>query len=211
MAKTVMTDAAKALEKKSEYSEDIVCVDTGGPHASGQVRTYGVEEDCWNGTPFQNAGFRLLDLASWLYSEGGCCSYLASVSDDGSAAVHEVAFDDDGRPEDVDRVEELGPLFWLDQAMVAAIKVGGDRAHGGDVAAAVEAWLEVGFDAGEAGEWLEAGVFNADAARALYDADIAPARVAGPCGVDGGGYTLGYRYANRDVTLDDVKRAIEDD
>lgn len=153
----------------------------------------------------------MIDVAYYLHSEGGCCSYLAQIADDGSAEIWEVEFDDDDRPVDIDYIDDLEPYFWLDQDMLAVIEAGGDRAHGGDIESAVEAWLEVDFTAKEAEAWLEAGVFDADAAHELYRADVTPEQVDIAWEANGYHETLGYCYANRDVTLDEVKAVIEDE
>jgi hypothetical protein len=68
-------------------------------------------------------------------------------------------------------------------------------------------WAETGFTFDIITEYIEAGCFCADSAKILAEAGIAPAHLTI---VDEDNRTLGHRFANSDISLDALKRAIGD-
>lgn len=205
----MMTKAAKYLQNLPEYNEDICCVDS-GRQASDPVMIYG--QQGWTSTPFQNAGFRLEYLVRWLHAEGGCCTFLADIGAKGSAEIYRVSVEetDDGdgyvtRTFSGRHEEDLPDYCWLDQDMVVALLSRGATFHGGDIPFHAEEWLDNDFDAEDAGRWMDAGVFNASAAKTLQDEGVEPDEAAKTMN---DGFSLGYRYANKDLSLQEFFRAL---
>lgn len=86
-------------------------------------------------------------------------------------------------------------------AVAASIYPYGDWAHGGDVIGTARAWLE--SDQSErVSDWIDAGVWDADAAARLAALDIQPRDVAIRVECCGQRNTLGYWVANRDISAE---------
>jgi hypothetical protein len=75
-----------------EFGDDTAVVWRGG-NASDPVWVWG--DGGWTSTPFQNAGTRIKDIASWLNSEGGMPSSVADLHSDGSATLYSVEMEED--------------------------------------------------------------------------------------------------------------------
>lgn len=113
-AEEIRTAAAEALEASSDY-RDNVCVMWEGVNASSPTKIFGRKG--WTSTPFQNANGGPLKVARWLWSQGGCPSYIADLNSDGSAAVYAVEFAEEsdeegtgviaGEPLDLTRYEDV--------------------------------------------------------------------------------------------------------
>lgn len=67
---------------------------------------------------------------------------------------------------------------------------------------AAQAWTDAGFDDEMAARWLEARCFDAPAARALAELDVAPEQAAVRTRDGGDGYvdTIAYKVAAGDLT-----------
>ena len=90
------------------------------------------------------------------------------------------------------------------QTMEEVIRHYGDWAHGGEPTKIIHEWEVARFTPDEADEWLAAGVFTAEAARTLADANVTPELAAKVADEEiGFGYcaTIGYKLANNDVSL----------
>ena len=74
-------------------------------------------------------------------------------------------------------------------------------AHGGDVMGTARAWLESG-EAHRVSQWLDAGVFDADAAARLAGVGLQPHEVAVRVERSGQRNTLGYWVANGDISAE---------
>lgn len=79
---------------------------------------------------------------------------------------------------------------------------------------AAREWLSAGFDDPEEVEgWLKARCFDASAARALEDAGLTPEQAALRTRAGAADYedTVGYKYANGDLSTDEARRVITSD
>ena len=96
------------------------------------------------------------------------------------------------------------------QTMEEVIEHYGTWAHGGEPAKVIHEWEVARFAPDEADEWLAAGVFTAQAARTLADANVTPDAVRPLGSWEWGGYTgtIGYKFANGDASLAQVLNCI---
>lgn len=83
--------------------------------------------------------------------------------------------------------------------VAAAIYPYGDWAHGGDVIGTARSWLSSG-EAHRVSQWLDAGVFDADAAARLAAVGLRPKDVAVRVECCGQRAELGYWVANGDIS-----------
>ena len=93
--------------------------------------------------------------------------------------------------------------------VAAAIYPYGDWAHGGDVIGAARAWLSSG-EAHRVSQWLDAGVFDADAAVRLAALKIRPKDVAVRVECCGRRAELGYWVANGDISPERAAEIVRD-
>ena len=85
--------------------------------------------------------------------------------------------------------------------VAAAIYPYGDWAHGGDVIGTARSWLESG-EARRVSQWLDAGVFDADAAARLAAVGLRPRDAAVRVECCGQESELGYWVANGDISAE---------
>ncbi len=83
--------------------------------------------------------------------------------------------------------------------------VAGCSADSSEVERVSREWCEAGFEPARAAKWWDAGVFTPEAASELLAADLAPNVVKGHK-IDG--YSVGYRFANKDIALPTLLRVI---
>ena len=93
--------------------------------------------------------------------------------------------------------------------VAAAIYPYGDWAHGGDVIGTARSWLESG-EAERMQEWLDAGVFDADAAARLAAVGLRPHEVAVRIECSGQRNTLGYWVANGDISAERAAQLVRE-
>ena len=89
-----------------------------------------------------------------------------------------------------------------------------DAVGGANPDAAARAWLDAGFaDAEEVDDWLGARCFDPRRAQALDAAGITPEQAALRTREGRGGYeeTVGYKFAQGDLTLEEARRIITSD
>lgn len=86
--------------------------------------------------------------------------------------------------------------------MIDVVNAFGEWAHGGDPEGTTREWELAGFDPEQAREWLEAGCFDAWAARKLADAGFTPelAATRTDAGI-GNEETIAYKVSNGDLTV----------
>ena len=82
-------------------------------------------------------------------------------------------------------------------------------AHGDDVMGTARSWLESG-EAERMQEWLDAGVFDADAAARLAAVGLRPHEVAVRVERSGQRNTLGYWVANRDISAEQAAEIVRE-
>ena len=93
--------------------------------------------------------------------------------------------------------------------VAAAIYPYGDWAHGGDVIGTARSWLESG-EAHRVSQWLDVGVFDADAAARLAALEIRPKDVAVRVECCGQESELGYWVANGDISPERAAEIVRD-
>lgn len=90
----------------------------------------------------------------------------------------------------------------LDEMMAV---VDSDFARGNDdVAEVAQEWIDAGFAVAEAGQWLAARCFRADAAAELRDAGVSSAGARRIWAGQGGTQTIGEAVANGYLDADDA-------
>jgi hypothetical protein len=95
--------------------------------------------------------------------------------------------------------------------MEVVIRSHGDFAYGSEkVEDIAQEWRDYNFTPEEADEWLKAGCFRASDARALADIDITPKKASLDTNEGIGGYTasIGYKFSNNDLTIDQVQEIL---
>ena len=100
----------------------------------------------------------------------------------------------------------------LIRGIAAIIERHGETAHANaSIEEAARLWVNAGFeDTDEIEEWLAAGCFSAEGARALDLAGITPDQAGMRTGAGAGNYeaTIGYKIIKGDLTLEEAKRII---
>jgi hypothetical protein len=98
--------------------------------------------------------------------------------------------------------------------MIQVLRNHGSFAYGqeSDVEKVAEEWADNDFSPAQADAWLEAGCFRADDARMLADHDITPEQARQDVDDGAGSYreSIGYKFANSDLDIEDVLRLIEE-
>jgi hypothetical protein len=86
----------------------------------------------------------------------------------------------------------------------------GHFAHAGDPGGTAEAWEEVGLDAHEVDEWLEARCFSPAAARDLADAGVTPDMARMRTSAGAGDYvdTVGFKVSDGDLSPDEARELV---
>jgi hypothetical protein len=93
------------------------------------------------------------------------------------------------------------------EQFVAFVRQQGEWLTAGEPAEDVAAdWLKLNVDRDSIAQYINAGVFDRDACERLAWAGIAPAGLERSVEVCGTRMTVGYAYANNDVSLDDVRQ-----
>lgn len=94
------------------------------------------------------------------------------------------------------------------QEMVEIIAHGGDFARGSEPAQEIaDQWEAAGLSPEEAYAYLEAKCYDPEAAAALRDAGVSAAAAAAHHRYD----TIGYEVANRDLSVAEVRRLLEEE
>jgi hypothetical protein len=91
---------------------------------------------------------------------------------------------------------------------------GANALRGTDADTAARAWLDAGFtDADEVDDWLAARCFVPRRAQALDAAGVTPeqAAIRTRAGQDGYEETVGYKFAQGDLSLEEARRIITSD
>lgn len=98
--------------------------------------------------------------------------------------------------------------------MVQVLRNHGVMAYGNesDIESVAEEWEEYDFSPAEADSWLGAGCFRASDARMMADRGISPEQAGEETDEGAGAYTatIGYKFANNDLDIDDVLRLVEE-
>lgn len=83
----------------------------------------------------------------------------------------------------------------------------GHFAHGGNPDDTAETWTEVGFQADEVEEWLQARCFDPNAARDLADAGVTPEMARTQTSAGSGDYvdTVGFKVADGDIEVEEAR------
>lgn len=83
----------------------------------------------------------------------------------------------------------------------------GHFAHGGNPDDTAETWLECGFEAREADEWLSARCFDPGAARDLADAGVSAADARMKTAAGAGDYTdtVGFKVSAGDLEVEEAR------
>jgi hypothetical protein len=89
--------------------------------------------------------------------------------------------------------------------ILEVVEQGGEWAHGGNLNQVAAEWYETGFTTSQVEEWLGCGCFDAQSAFQLDNEDITPEQA----NVRRDGLTIGYLYANGDLSLAKVKHYID--
>jgi hypothetical protein len=83
----------------------------------------------------------------------------------------------------------------------------GHFAHGGNPDDATETWAEVGFEADEVQEWLQARCFDPNSARDLCDAGVTPEMARMKTSAGAGDYTdtVGFKVSDGDLEVEEAR------
>lgn len=100
------------------------------------------------------------------------------------------------------------------EEMVQVLRNHGVFAYGqeSDIESVAEEWEEYDFSPTQADQWLGAGCFRASDARMMADFGVSPEQAGEETDEGVGAYqgTIGYKFANCDISIEDVLRLVEE-